>query len=145
MTVPLWAALASLFVACIRPVQHALEAHMTPVKSALSAAGDCSIPLTLIVLGAYFYPPPKEESERGRGLVSTKSSNSLLNSVKEMFSRSPRRGSSHTATTQQAEKRPGETKTVVISVVSRMIITPLLLLPLMALSTKFDLQAVFDE
>jgi hypothetical protein len=40
---------------------------------------------------------------------------------------------------------PGETKTVVIAVLSRMIITPLLLMPLMAMSTKFDWHKVLDE
>ncbi|KAJ6466560.1 hypothetical protein C8R47DRAFT_1326210 [Mycena vitilis] len=51
MTVPLWAALASLVVACVQPLQHALDAHMQPVKGAVTSAGpgNCSIPLTLIV------------------------------------------------------------------------------------------------
>jgi hypothetical protein len=43
------------------------------------------------------------------------------------------------------EKRPGETTTVAIAVLSRMIITPLLLLPLMAVSSRFDIQAVFAD
>ena len=35
--------------------------------------------------------------------------------------------------------------TVVIAVVSRMFLTPLLLLPLMAVSAHYDIPAVFDE
>ncbi|KAG8842577.1 hypothetical protein FRB96_005254 [Tulasnella sp. 330] len=62
MTVPMWAATASLLVACIKPVQHALENHMQPVKGSLVAAGNCSIPVTLVVLGAYFYTPPEKNS-----------------------------------------------------------------------------------
>ncbi|KAG6876192.1 hypothetical protein C0993_005036, partial [Termitomyces sp. T159_Od127] len=58
MTPPLWAALLSVVVACTRPVQHLLEAHWLSVKGALGSAGNCSIPLTLVVLGAYFYTPP---------------------------------------------------------------------------------------
>lgn len=60
MTVPMWAALLSLIVACVRPFQHALQDHMQPVKGALVAAGNCSIPVTLVVLGAYFHTPPPE-------------------------------------------------------------------------------------
>jgi hypothetical protein len=40
---------------------------------------------------------------------------------------------------------PGETKTVFIAIASRMVITPVVLLPLMALSKRWDLQAVLDE
>ena len=35
--------------------------------------------------------------------------------------------------------------TVTIAVVSRMFLTPLLLLPLMAVSAHYDIPAVFDE
>lgn len=141
MTVPLWAALASLFVACIQPVQHALEVHMQPVKGAVAAAGNCSIPVTLIVLGAYFYIPPKddEDERRGRTLTTTKSSTSLMSSAREMFHRRKARRA------KKEQGRAGETKTVIIAVASRMIITPLLLLPLMALSTLLDLHAILEE
>jgi len=53
MTMPLRAALASLVVACISPLQRTL-AHIECIRGALDMAGDCSIPLTLVVLGAYF-------------------------------------------------------------------------------------------
>ncbi|KAJ7911463.1 membrane transport protein-domain-containing protein [Mycena leptocephala] len=153
MTVPLWAALASLIVACVQPLQHALDEHMQPIKGAVTSAGNCSIPLTLIVLGGYFYPaPPENATATANGIANgsatgerrlhmSKSSSSLLESVREMF------GKQQTAR-RAGEKpvaRPGETKTVVIAVVSRMILTPMLLLPLMALSAKFDLHAVFDD
>ncbi|KAF8882416.1 membrane transport protein-domain-containing protein [Infundibulicybe gibba] len=123
MTVPLWAALASLL----------------PIKGALSSAGNCSIPLTLIVLGAYFYPAPKEVVEGSGKAATTTAMSSLIRSVRKMF-----KG------TKDQRRRPkplktGETKTVIIAVASRMIITPMLLMPLMALSAKFDVQKVFDE
>ncbi|KAJ6570094.1 auxin efflux carrier [Mycena vulgaris] len=149
MTVPLWAALASLVVACVRPLQHALEEHMQPVKGAVTSAGNCSIPLTLIVLGGYFYPAPPEAGAPAAttttitaadSLRASRSTTSLLESVREMFGK-PAPG-------RRAEKpvaRPGETKTVVIAVVSRMILTPMLLLPLIALCAKFDLHAVFED
>jgi predicted permease len=126
MTAPLWAALASIVVACVAPLQHLFKDHMHPVKGALTNAGNCSIPTTLIVLGAYFYPPPPENASP------------LLDSGREK-----------TTGRRLSEKKPaaypGETKTVVIAIVSRMIVTPLLVLPLMALCAKFDWQIVFEE
>jgi len=159
MTVPLWAALMSLVVACIPPFQHALEEHVKPIKGALTQAGNCSIPLTLVVLGAYFYTPPDPEQasvraaalpshsshsrSRGRSISTSWSHMSLVDNVREMF-KMKKRSPSEEASAKKA-KRPGETKTVVIAVLSRMIITPVLLLPVMALSTRFDLQEVFDD
>lgn len=141
MTVPLWAALASIIVACVQPLQHTLEVHLFPIKGALASAGNCSIPVTLVVLGAYFYtpkddsPPPPEPIDTH---LREQSTTSLIESVRSMFKKDADRR-------KPAVKRPGETKTVVIAVVSRMIITPMLLMPLMAYSAKFDIQAVFEE
>lgn len=53
MTAPLWAAVLSLFVAIIRPLQHFIDS-LEPVVGALQTSGACSVPLTMIVLGAYF-------------------------------------------------------------------------------------------
>lgn len=155
MTAPLWAALLSLVVACIPPFQHALEMHIQPVKGALAQAGNCSIPLTLVVLGAYFYSPPDPEQDRARAALPTSQSRrgrsvstnwsqlSLVDNVREMFKMKKRSPSEDSRVKEKS--RPGETKTVIIAVCSRMIVTPLLLLPMMALSTRFNLQEVFDE
>jgi auxin efflux carrier family protein len=142
MTVPLWAALASLIVACTQPLQHALEVHMPAVKSALGSAGNCSIPVTLIVLGAYFHSAPnpaQTNNEQNGVMITTKPepTSSLMAKVKRFLNISRRGG--------VAKPRAGETRTVVISVLSRMVITPLLILPMMVLSTKFSLHSVFDE
>jgi auxin efflux carrier family protein len=151
MTVPLWAALASIIVACVQPIQHALDEHMQPVKGSLAAAGQCSIPLTLVVLGAYFYPPPEEENPMEQRRSSLSTVRSMSSFARDLFKfKGHNTGHSHSngaAVTSGAdnEKRPGETKTVIISVLSRMIITPILLLPLMAMSARFDIHAVFDE
>ncbi|KAF9269575.1 auxin efflux carrier [Marasmius fiardii PR-910] len=129
MTVPLWAALLSIIVALVQPLQHALDAHMQPVKGALTSAGNCSIPLTLIVLGAYFYPTPEEEG-----------STSMITPMNGPT------GSSSTLVRQRPSRSStGEGKTVIIAVFSRMIITPLLLFPFIAFSAKFDIQQVFDD
>jgi auxin efflux carrier family protein len=163
MTVPLWAALLSLVVACIQPLQHALENHVQPIKGALTQAGNCSIPLTLVVLGAYFYSPSDPEAQkqqarsrgtlpehastrRGRSISTSWSHTSLLENVREMLKMKKRTLSADGVVEEERKsKRPGETKTVVIAVLARMVITPLLLLPLMALSARFDLHQVFDE
>lgn len=157
MTVPLWAALLSLAVACTPPLQHALDEHVQPIKGAIAQAGNCSIPITLVVLGAYFYAAPDPEAarsraalptttgahaERGRSVSTSWSQLSLVDNVREMFKMKRR---SFSAARRGDKKRPGETKTIVIAILARMIITPLLLLPVFALSTRFNLQEVFDE
>ncbi|EIN08585.1 hypothetical protein PUNSTDRAFT_103446 [Punctularia strigosozonata HHB-11173 SS5] len=161
MTVPLWAALLSLIVALIQPLQHALDDHFPPVKNALSAAGNCSIPVTLIVLGAYFYNPPEPGAAEQPPVVDarkTKRSSmasiaSVVGSVKGMLKMGSLRGKerrdgspqSLLAGAKKGEKVPGETKTVFVAVVSRMVVTPLLLLPGMALSAKFDWHQVLED
>ncbi|OJT13706.1 hypothetical protein TRAPUB_9742 [Trametes pubescens] len=149
MTTPLWAALASLVVACIQPLQHVLDDHFPPVKGAIASAGNCSIPITLVVLGAYFYTPPDTEERKlpaHHQPPQSASRTSLFENVRDMFSakRRSERGPSLGASASK-QLRPGETRTVVVAILSRMIVTPLLLLPLMVISTKFDLQEVFDD
>jgi len=145
---------------------------MQPVKGALTQAGHCSIPLTLVVLGAYFYTPTENETgessaaaaavERRRALTTVRSSGSLFDSVRDMLklkthwrnyahSRTRSSGSvssmmtSSPSSSRREVGRPGETKTVVIAILSRMIIVPVLLLPLMAMSTWYDWHAVFAD
>ncbi|CAE6386351.1 hypothetical protein RSOLAG1IB_02537 [Rhizoctonia solani AG-1 IB] len=139
MTIPMYAAVASLIVACVPPMQHALDKHMQPVKGALLNAGSCSIPVTLIVLGAYFYRP-KEDADAAARPVSVSSSTTLVGNWRENL-----RLSSLTKGSEDASKYPGETKTVFIAVLSRMVITPLVLLPLMAVFTTFDIHELFVD
>lgn len=143
MTVPLWAALASIIVACIQPLQHILEVHIQPVKGALTAAGNCSIPLTLVVLGAYFYTPPEKDNLPQHKALSRSASRTTYNQVCDMFSLKRRDADGRPPPRKQM--RPGETRTVVAAVLARMVITPLLLLPLLAVAAKYDVQQVFEE
>lgn len=154
MTVPLWAAVLSLIVACVQPLQHALEEHMQPVKGALASAGNCSIPVTLVVLGAYFYTPKdaKADLSKGKTLPTARSFGSLFKDARNIVKlrtrwRNHKRASSNgsISTMPRPEGRPGETKTVVIAILSRMVIVPLLLIPLMAASTWYDWHAVFAD
>lgn len=73
MTMPLYAALISLIVALIPPLQ-AVISSIEPLVGALETAGACSIPLTMVVLGAYFYQeadPNSNEGTKGNSNPST--------------------------------------------------------------------------
>ena len=146
MTAPLWAALMSFIAACIAPLQGFLKNDVAPVRGALNNAGNCSIPLTLVVLGAYFYtPPPEEGGDISRRRESTQSDSTIS------FTDSVRSALKLTGTSRDGRRsgangsEPGETKTVIIAVMSRMIITPALLMPLIILCAKYDWHEVFDE
>jgi predicted permease len=138
MSAPLWAAGASLVVACIPSLQHTLEQHMKPIKGAISSAGQCSIPLTLVVLGAYFYPLPNEDEKDKMATSLVRSKTSFVESLKSCLGLGP-------PDDTRVDKRPGETKTVVVSIASRMFITPLIILPLLAIGAKFDVHDVFSD
>ncbi|CAA7265021.1 unnamed protein product [Cyclocybe aegerita] len=152
MTMPLWSATLSLFVACISPLKHALEFHMQPLNNAINTAGKCAVPLTLVVLGAYFYVPPPEGSdttntgERRLSRSERKSrSRTLVERVKDTFG-IPRYQRSSTPPAKKEEPlKPGETKTVALAVAARMVITPVLLVPLMVFATRFDWHAIFED
>jgi predicted permease len=141
LTPPLWASLISLFVALCRPVQHVLEVHLHPVQGAITHAGNCSIPITLVVLGAYFYRPPiKPETSpsdtRGRRKAS------FTSSFREIFrlkgrEEDRRPGSSH--------RTKSEGRTIFVSIFARMVVVPLIFLPLMAIGALRDHPPVFQE
>lgn len=145
MTMPLWASVLSLIVACTPPLQAALE-RMEPVKGALGAAGNCSIPLTLVVLGAYFYSePPDDDMEDGgyetdgtrRDLGQNKSRTSLLSTLQEMLAlkRAP----------QLQPQTRGEGKTVFVAILARMVVVPAVMLPVLAILAKFDVHDIFAD
>ncbi|EPQ29683.1 uncharacterized protein PFL1_02903 [Pseudozyma flocculosa PF-1] len=69
MTAPLYAAIISLVVALIGPLQKFIDS-LEPVVGALETAGACSIPLTMVVLGAYFHADASAVAE-SKGSVST--------------------------------------------------------------------------
>ena len=165
LTPPMWAAVASLVVACIRPIQYMLEAHLSPVRGALTAAGNCSIPLTLIVLGGYFNarndgadlpqlrprghdedatPRPGEADHEGLRRLERPTSEATLVGT---WSRAWKGLKVKVARTnpRTPSMRKGETATVFVAVMSRMIITPLLLMPVCVLLAKYATHDVFEE
>lgn len=146
MTVPLYAAIASFIVACVAPLQEFLKNDVEPIRGALNNAGNCSIPLTLVVLGAYFYtPPPDEDKDIGQRLANKQSDSTLSfpGSIRSMLKLADTSKGKRRSNDKNCEQ--GETKTVVIAILSRMIITPALLMPLIFLCAKSDWHEVFDE
>ncbi|KAF8203104.1 endoplasmic reticulum auxin efflux carrier [Pholiota molesta] len=148
MTVPLWAAIASLFVACFEPVKHALEVHMAPLNESINVAGKCAVPLTLVVLGAYFYTPPVTGAHSGNGArKKTAKQTWILELAAKLrfWRRSSHRTESISSRKDGDRRRSKETTTVVLAVAARMLITPAVLLPLIIAATKSDWHAVFED
>lgn len=157
ITAPTWAALLSLIVACTPSLQHVMTEHMQPVKKALSAAGACSIPLTMIVLGAYFHVEPVEKEGllgQLKRLMRRKNAreSSLVRRVRDMVEghqlpqeTGERIKGPHAMRPPPHDAFPGETRTVVVAVVSRMILTPLVLLPLLTLLLASGATEVFAD
>lgn len=152
MTMPLYASIVSIIVALWPALQHALDVHITPVKGAVGQLGNCSIPITLVVLGAYFYrEKPKEEEEdvddvepRGRAPVRAEGE-SWWRRSKSLFSlRSFVGGKASKRSKSEAAPR-GEGRTVFVAIASRMIVVPALVLPFMAWGASVDQPPVFEE
>ncbi|KAF8496495.1 auxin efflux carrier [Russula emetica] len=142
LTPPLWASLISLFVALCRPLQHLLEVHLHPVQGAITHAGNCSIPITLVVLGAYFYRPPVTPKISPLGTRDRRKA-SFTSSLREIFrlkarEEDERLGSSHGT-------KSGEGKTIFVSILARMVVVPLLFLPLMAIGALRSHPPVFQD
>ncbi|KAL5480962.1 hypothetical protein ACEPAI_9903 [Sanghuangporus weigelae] len=133
MTMPLWAALLAIIIALIPPVQNLIANHMPPVRQALEMAGDCSIPLTLVVLGAYFYTPPSQ----GKVVPSLKE---RLRNVLRF-----RRSKNSEELAEGKPKRPGEKRTILVAIVSRQVLCPLIVLPLMLAFVRFNIPPVFAD
>ncbi|KAK4689781.1 auxin efflux carrier family protein, partial [Tremellales sp. Uapishka_1] len=136
MTVPMYAALLSIFIAMIPPLQAALV-QVKPLGQAIRSAGQCSIPLTLVVLGAFFYAPPPSQSSSSisKTVDPEPASPEHFSPSLGYFERKIR----SLASRPRNNDFPGENKAVFVAVVSRMIIVPLLMLPIIALIATYDL------
>lgn len=91
------------------------------------------VPLTLVVLGAFFYNPPAPAGATGASTSNKKSSTSngeqgnfLQRKIEAI--KHPRASSTH----------PGENRTVFVAVISRMVLVPAILLPGVALVARYD-------
>ena len=115
---------------------------MEPLNRAIKTAGKCAIPITLVVLGAYFHDPALEEDE-GKVVLHGRSPNPPQSTWRRIFSM--RDTVSENPPQSKKQPRPGETKTVVLAILARMIVTPLLLVPFLMVVSRYDWHAIFEE
>ena len=149
MTPPLWASVVSLVVALNEPLQHFIGIYLWPVRGAITQAGNCSIPLTLVVLGAYFHRPadlpPPCESDDDLGFQRATRPLSQLRRIFCLESEG-RAGAVRMQThTSSQLGDSGEGNTIFAIILARMFIVPLLLLPLVVLGALRGSPGVFKE
>lgn len=96
-----------------------------------------TVPVTLVVLGAFFYTPPSPEQKKAsQSFTSPDSAKSQGGFFERKFRAlvdRPQNGGGG-----GGGAYPGENKTVFVAVISRMILVPLLMMPLLALMAKYD-------
>lgn len=143
LTPPLWASLISLVVALCRPLQHLLEVHMYPVQGAITQAGNCSIPITLVVLGAYFHRPPEKPQSPTTASSSGWQTASFASGLREIF-RLKAREQDRQPITPHSEGQ-GEGKTIFVAILARMVVVPALFLPFIAIGALQTHPPVFEE
>jgi len=142
LTPPLWASLISLVVALCRPLQHLLEVHMHPVQGAITQAGNCSIPITLVVLGAYFHRPP-EKPQSPTASSSGWQTASFASGLRDIFRLKAREQDRRPITPHREGK--GEGKTIFVAILARMVIVPALFLPFIAIGALQTHPPVFED
>ncbi|KAF9519315.1 hypothetical protein BS47DRAFT_1379338 [Hydnum rufescens UP504] len=161
MTVPLWAALSSIVVALIPTLQHVMLAHVSPVKGFLESAGGCSIPITLVVLGAYFNqdtPTPAKVTVQHEELRNEDATGDEPDERTALISNGTLCEYDHPygecggcsgwrldEGKPETRPSPGETRTVFVACVARMVVTPMIVLPCVGALTKFDVHRIFDD
>ncbi|ORX33480.1 membrane transport protein-domain-containing protein [Kockovaella imperatae] len=132
MTVPMYAALLSIIIAMIPPLQAAMG-KIKPFQQAVKGAGQCSIPVTLVVLGAFFYTPPAPPQAIALPPDDITPPHSD-GSIKGYFSNKLYSLTRHSET----QSYPGENKAVLVAVMSRMVIVPAIMVPIVGLIAKLD-------
>ena len=145
-----YAALLSLIVACIPPLQSWLD-QLTPVRGAIKSAGNCSVPITLLVLGSYFVAEsPDASMSQGRASRRKSKHHQRQVSTSERLKRSISALFKNNATKEGDDNgdvtpsRPGEGRTIFVSVVSRMIVAPLVLIPPFWIWAKYTVNVADD-
>ena len=146
MTPPLWASVASLVVALHQPLQHFIGSSLRPLRGAITQAGHCSIPLTLVVLGAYFHrAPDKSKLPPSDDLESQRTTS--LSQLRRIFclESENQMGAIRLNTNASQLGNSGEGRMIFAIILARMFIVPLLLLPLVVLGALRGSPGVFKE
>jgi len=147
MTPPLWASFISIAIVLNRPVQHLFDGFLRPLRGAITQAGDCSIPLTLIVLGAYFHTPADKSAQLSSDAPVDWQRESVSSRLRKIFClrSESQRGAIRLESHGTRLVKRGDGKTIFVVILVRMFIVPLLLLPLVVLGALRGSPAVFQE
>ena len=145
MTPPLWAAVVSLVVALNQPLQYSIDSYLWPLRGAITQAGNCSIPLTLVVLGAYFHRPADKMLPPLDDLGSQRAG--PMSQLRKLFGleSKSRLGALRLETDASQLGDSGEGRTIFAIILARMFIVPLLFLPLVVLGALRGSPDVFKE
>ena len=147
MTPPLWASVISIVVALNKPIQHLFDGILWPVRGAIDQAGGCSIPITLVVLGAYFYTPADRSAQLSSDAPvdwQRASVSSQLRKIFCLYSES-HKGAIRLESYETRFVDRGNGKTIFVAILARMFIVPFLFLPLVVLGALRGSPAVFQE
>ena len=147
MTPPLWASVISIVIALNQPIQRLFDGFLRPLRGAINQAGDCSIPITLVVLGSYFYTPADRSAPLSSDAPVDWHRASVSSRLRKIFClhfESQKGGLRLESHGTRLVKR-GDGKTIFVAILARMFIVPLLLLPLVVLGALRGSPAVFQE
>jgi predicted permease len=147
MTPPLWASVISIVVALNQPLRHLFDGYLRPVRGAITQAGDCSVPITLVVLGAYFHTPTDRSAPLPSDESAVSQRTTFLSRLRKIFclhSKS-RKGAIRLRSHATRLENRGEGRTIFVTILARMFIVPLLLLPLVVLGALRGSPGVFEE
>ena len=147
MTPPLWASVISIAIALNKPIQHLFDGFLWPVRGAIDQAGGCSIPITLVVLGAYFHTPADRSAQLSTDAPADWQRASVASRLHKIFClHSDSQNGAIRVDWHGAHLVNGcNGKTIFVAILARMFIVPLLLLPLVVLGALRGSPAVFQE
>ena len=136
MTPPLWASIISIAIALNKPIQHLFDGFLWPVCGAIDQTGGCSIPLTLVVLGAYIHTPTDRSVQLSSDAPVDWQRASVSNQLRKIFClhSESHKGAIRLESYETRFVNRGNGKTIFVAILARMFIVPFLLIPLVVLS-----------
>ena len=147
MSPPLWASVISITIALNKPIQHLFDGFLRPVRGAIDQAGGCSIPITLVVLGAYFHTPADRPAQLFSDAPVDWQRASVSNQLRKIFCLhfESHKGAIRLESYEARFVNRGNGKTIFVAILARMFIVPFLLLPLVVLGALRGSPTVFQE
>ena len=147
MTPPLWASVISIAIALNQPIQHLFDGFLWPARGAIDQAGSCSIPITLVVLGAYFHTPADRSAQLSSGAPVDWQRASVSSRLRKIFClhSESQNGAIRLESHGMHLVNRGNGKTIFVAILARMFIVPLLLLSIVVLGALRGSPTVFQE